>query len=95
VTPELPFGLTPKLPLTLTPELPFALTPRLLFGPQPCNPLSLGCEPKARVATQMEKGTWILRKAPDCASFKMAKVTNGKDLDGTSRSSTFHQIRWS
>jgi hypothetical protein len=43
----------------------------------------------------MGKETWILRKAPDCASFGMAKVTNGKDLDGTSRSSTFHQIRQS
>jgi hypothetical protein len=43
----------------------------------------------------MGKETWILRKAPDCASFGMVRVTNGKDLDGTSRSSTFHQIRQS
>jgi hypothetical protein len=43
----------------------------------------------------MGKETWILRKAPDYASFGMAKGTNGKDLDGTSRSSMFHQIRQS
>jgi len=43
VTPGLPFALTPGLPLGLTPGLP--------FGPHPCNPLCLGREPKARVAT--------------------------------------------
>jgi hypothetical protein len=38
----------------------------------------------------MEKGTSILRKDADCASSKIAKVTNGRDLVRTSRSSTFH-----
>jgi len=35
----------------VTHGLPLALTPGLPLGPQPCNPLSLGREPKAKVAT--------------------------------------------
>ncbi len=52
------WGFTPSHFLTLSgsflafhPCGLFALTPGLPLGPQPCNPLCLGCEPKARVAT--------------------------------------------
>jgi hypothetical protein len=51
--------------------------------------------PTNSLDTQMEKGTSILRKVVDCASSRMAKVTNGRDLVETSRSFTFHQTRWS
>jgi hypothetical protein len=37
----------------VTPGLPLALTPGLSLGPQACNPLSLGREPKVRVATKL------------------------------------------
>ncbi len=46
--------------------------------------MQVGRDPTSLLDIHMEKETWILRKAPDCASFRMAKVTNGKDLDGTS-----------
>jgi hypothetical protein len=42
---------------------------------------------------QMEGGTSILRKAVDCASSRMAMVTNGRDLVKISRSSMLHQTR--
>jgi len=61
VTPELLLTLTPGLPLALTPGLPlgphpcnaFALTSGLLSSwPATLQPLCLGHEPKARVATK-------------------------------------------
>ncbi len=43
--------MTPELLLGPHPCGLFALIPRLPFALQPCNPFSLGREPKAKVAT--------------------------------------------
>ncbi len=52
----LPLALSLGHPLGLTPGLPLGLTLGLSFGPHPCNSLCLGREPKARVATLLDKG---------------------------------------